>query len=183
MSYNQKREELIRAYLRESKLDLDPPDFEHDTEDQNLAQKKDSQGNAYVKQSTLPSNELKQVFEDTRETKHVFGKYILVRNFLAFIILINIMLSLCLYEYIAIVPSNFPWPAKLISISTTVVQAGVIFVWITSLKVKTDLKKKKLIIGEDKNFIQDYGEYQFYFYSFAFLMHPFYFLVDKQFFI
>lgn len=65
--------------------------------------------------------EIKQVFEDTRETKHVFGQYLLVRNFLAFIILANIMLALLLYEYIAINPDNFPWPAKLLSISTTCV--------------------------------------------------------------
>ena len=53
----------------------------------------------------------------------------------------------------------------------------------TSLRVKTHLKKKKLIIGEDKNFIDDFGPYEFYFYCFVFVMHPFYLLVDVPFFI
>lgn len=59
----------------------------------------------------------------------------LVRNFLGFMIVINIIFSLSLYDYIAVKPDNFPWPAKLLSICTSVVQAGIIFVWIKSLIV------------------------------------------------
>ena len=38
-----------------------------------------------------------KIFEDTRKTKIIFGQYILVRNFMAFLYFINIIISLCLY--------------------------------------------------------------------------------------
>lgn len=63
------------------------------------------------------------------------------------------------------------------------VEAGVIFIWLTSLKVKTQLKKKKLIIGEKENFIEDFGTIRFYCFLIVFLIHPLYFLVDVPFFI
>lgn len=128
-------------------------------------------------------SKLEKVFENTNETKHIFSKYLLVRNFLGFIIVINLILSLILYDYIAIKPDNFPWTAQLISIFTSIVQAGIIFVWIKSLIVKTQLKKEKLIIGEKESFISDFGLGYFISMILLLLLHPFYFLINVPFFI
>lgn len=93
------KEKLVQAYYKVM-----------DLEDEVVGRQSKQQKKSTHNKNKINSN-LKKFFENTNETKHIFSKYLLVRNFLAFIIFVNIVLSLCLYEYIAIKPDYFPWPA------------------------------------------------------------------------
>lgn len=130
-----------------------------------------------------PEEGFGNVFEDTRKTKILFGKYLLTRNMLAFLILTNIFCSLCLYEYIAIIPDNMPWTANLLSICSSVIQVFVILMWIMSLFIQGNLNKEKLILGRDDNFIVAYGFRNFFVMIFLLMFHPVRFLVDVPFFL
>ncbi len=108
-----------------------------------------------------------------------FGKYMLIRNLLAFMILINIIFSLTLYEYIAIDPSNYPSRAKLISVITTIFTSLIILIWILGIYTYSELKKEKLILNRTENFIIDYGVKKFMVVFMALIIHPVSFTVDK----
>ncbi len=123
------------------------------------------------------------VFEDTRKTKYFFNKYILVRNFLAFLIIINMILGLLVYEYIAVDPDNMGWSSNVISLTSSLITVFAVLTWISSIYIYQELKKEKLIIERSEGFIKTFGVFQFIFVVICLSFHPLFFLVDIPFFI
>ena len=124
------------------------------------------------------ANEFRNIFEDTRKTKILFGKYIITRNMLCFLIFVNILLSLMLYEFIAVELGHFPYQAKIISLTISITQIFTVLMWAISLWVYGELKKEKLILGKNENFIFDYGLRRFLCILSILLVHPVFFSVD-----
>ena len=58
-----------------------------------------------------------------------------------------------------------------------------VLIWVISIKTYADLKKKKLILGKQENFINDYGLFPFICNFILLAIHPISFSIDVKFFI
>lgn len=123
-----------------------------------------------------------KLFADTRKTKDVFGKYLMIRIVLAQTLTQNTLIGLQIYEYIYLDASNNTAAATFLSIINTVGAIIGIMLWILSLFVYARLKREKLLLDSKTSFLKDYGYGKFFFVLLLMCIHPFIAFFDVPFF-
>ena len=118
-------------------------------------------------------NDLKDCFEDIRKTNYKFGKYIAIRQYLLFLLILALLNNLSLYEMMHYPLANKKkWMNNVMSIGSSVIQSLIILIWLLSVFYKGILLRERLVLLHFSGIFSNYGVKRLLLTLLILIVHP-----------